>query len=68
MKTIFAIITAVIITGCVAPTFNPTTQVGAECKKSCASGMQSCNGSSYTCDKSYAACISACIDTERLSK
>lgn len=68
MKKIIAIITAIIVTGCVSPTFKPTTQAGAECKKSCASGMQACNGSSYTCDKSYAACISACIDTERLSK
>lgn len=51
-----------------APTFNPETALGAECKNQCAANMQRCSGSSYTCDRSYSHCISSCIDIDRLNK
>lgn len=55
--------------GCVmAPSFQPTTIEGAKCKKDCAQTMQLCAGSSYTCDRSYAKCIEACVDVENVSK
>ena len=62
----------VLITGCSAPwsvpTFNPKTSKGAECKYQCAVNMQRCDGSSYTCDRSYSHCIASCMDIDRLSK
>ena len=60
------------ISGCSAPwsvpAFNPKTAKGAECANQCASNMQRCNGSSYTCDRSYSHCIRSCINIDRLSK
>lgn len=59
----------VLVGGCVStPRFEPTTAEGAECKQDCAHNMQLCAGSSYTCDRSYAKCIEACVDAERVRK
>jgi len=69
MKTALALIAAVFLSACaMAPSFEPTTLEGARCKQRCAENMQLCFGSSYTCDRSYAKCIEACIDTERMAK
>ncbi len=64
---IFAVI--LYVGGCAfAPKFTPTTMKGAECKRECAMGEQSCVGNPYTCDNGYASCIESCIDIDRLSK
>lgn len=70
MKNHFIIlITALLLSSCAfAPSFKPTTIEGAQCKQQCAENMQRCSGSSYTCDKSYAKCVEACVDTERVIK
>jgi len=47
--------------------YSPTTVEGAKCKLKCAKNMQNCEGSSYTCDRSYALCIDSCKDIDRLS-
>jgi len=62
------IATLLLITGCVAAKFEPQTMEGAQCKADCAHGMQMCNGSSYTCDRSYALCIDACIDLDVVAR
>lgn len=65
----FFVATMLLLTSCViAPSFEPTTLEGANCKQQCAKNMQLCNGSSYTCDRAYAKCIEACVDTERVIK
>jgi len=56
------------LSGCAAPSFSPTTIEGANCKRQCATDMQGCQGSPYTCDRSYAQCVQSCIDIDRLSK
>lgn len=59
----------IILDGCVfTPNFEPQTIEGTQCKQRCAHNMQLCSGSSYTCDRSYAKCIEACIDIERVLK
>ena len=58
-----------LVGGCVStPHFQPTTAEGVQCKQDCAHNMQLCAGSSYTCDRSYAKCIEACVDAERVRK
>ena len=58
-----------LIGGCAfAQKFTPTTMKGAECKRECALGQQSCHASSYTCDQGYASCIESCLDIDRLDK
>jgi hypothetical protein len=52
------------LTGCVAADFEPLTMEGAHCKQECVQNMQHCEGSSYTCDRSYTLCIDACVDVE----
>ena len=59
-----------LIGGCAfAPKFTPTTMKGAERKRECALGQQSCRAfSAYTCDQGYASCIESCLDIDRLDK
>ncbi len=52
--------------GCFPAVYNPKTVAGADCKKSCALEMGRCDGSSYTCDRAYSRCISACKDMDLL--
>lgn len=63
-----AMLAAITLAGCAAPSFEPTTRAGADCKKECSVNQQSCRASSMTCDKGYANCIQSCIDIERVSK
>lgn len=62
-----AIVALAVCAGCVAADFEPQTMQGVQCKSDCAHGMQLCSGSSYTCDRSYAMCIDACIDVEAMA-
>jgi hypothetical protein len=48
--------------------FEPTTRAGAQCKFDCAQTMAQCKGSSYTCDRAAAACMSSCKELDVLSK
>lgn len=69
MRLFSSLVLAVAFIGCVAtPAFQPTTPEGAQCKERCAHNMQSCRGSSYTCDRAYSKCIEACRDTENVAK
>ena len=54
---IFAIM---IIAGCATTTYQPSSMEGNQCKMTCAERMSQCNGSSYTCDRSYGICIETC--------
>ncbi len=60
---------ALSLSGCViTPAFHPTTEEGALCKRDCASEMGRCAGSSYTCDRAHAKCVSACIDLDQIKR
>ena len=69
LRTVLISAVMLFVGGCAfAPPFTPTTMQGAECKRVCAMGQQSCFGSPYTCDNGYKGCIESCIDIDRLSK
>jgi hypothetical protein len=46
--------------------FTAKTAEGASCKVQCARDMSACNGSSYTCDRAAATCMSACQEVDEL--
>jgi hypothetical protein len=57
--------TLAILAGCAAGSgFKPVTTAGAECKVQCAQSMTECRGSSYTCDRAAATCMSACEELD----
>ena len=70
LRTVLISAVMLFVGGCaVAPPFTPTTMQGAECKRVCAMGQQSCSGvSPLTCQQGYKSCIESCIDIDRLSK
>jgi hypothetical protein len=68
MRFLLVLVTPAILLGCATSNFTPTTMAGAQCKKECATNMQMCTASSYTCDQSYGKCIEACVDTDRLGR
>jgi len=68
MNRLLLVIAGLSLWGCViTPNFEPATLEGAKCKQQCAQAMQMCQGSSYTCDRSYAKCLEACMDIERVT-
>ena len=67
MRYILIGITALMFSGCFT-SFHPTTREGVRCKQQCASNMQYCGASSYTCDRSHSKCLDSCIDLENIIK
>lgn len=56
---------SILVTGCAAGrNFKPTTAEGANCKARCAKDMTICQGSSYTCDRAAATCMTACEELD----
>lgn len=66
-KTMKALIFAGLLAGCASGmNFHPKTEEGVRCKQECARNMAMCQGSSYSCDRATATCISACEDVDRI--
>ena len=68
MKKFLILGALLILVACAAGTsFKPKTIEGAQCKASCASEMSSCQGSSYTCDRAAATCMSSCRELDDIA-
>lgn len=66
-KTFIAALSTLVLFGCAAGNdFAPKTVQGAQCKANCAKDMNSCAGSSYTCDRAAATCMKACSELDAI--
>lgn len=58
----------ILVAGCAAGSnFKPTSKEGTDCKAQCEKDMAMCQGSSSTCDRAAASCMSACEEVDAIA-